>query len=108
MKSFIRSRSGTNTDANKLAITKAVQRLIKDLMAAWVTDDNFLNYICSCPDGTHDFSCCVLDSACTPTEPCDCGSGLPKSFVCCGGCDVTSLLPSNLQVRYSSFIGTIS
>ena len=105
IKYFIRNRAGTNADASKQAITQAVQKLIADLTKAFVTDDQFLNYVCQCTDGTHDFSCCQMD--CTLTSPCPCPDGASPSFACCS-CTTASLLPSELQVMDTYFPKTVT
>ena len=99
-----------NQNANKAEITKAVQALIKSLYSAFVTDDSFINYQCQCSDGTHSYSCCQLPASCTPSAPCTCPDSQPASYACCTGCDITSLLPSVLQVHQILFplISTIS
>jgi hypothetical protein len=95
IKYFIRNKAGSNAESNRQAITTAVQQLITDLTKAFVTDDQFLNYLCQYEDGTHSFACCSMD--CVLTTPCPCPNDAAPSFACCD-CVATSLLPIELQV----------
>ena len=97
-----RALSGGGQDAARQTILKVVRQLIADLMAAWVTDDNFLNYQCQCDNGTHSYGCCAFD--CTFHSKCLCPDGVTQSFACCG-CVSTSLLPSVLQVPFTTIPG---
>ena len=83
-------------------IVSAVRALVAKLFAAWVTDDNFLAYQCQCDNGTHAYGCCTFD--CTFDAPCACPNGGAPSYACCG-CTSTSLLPSVLQVPFTSIPG---
>jgi len=97
-----RAMSGGGQDAARQTILKVVRELIASLMAAWVTDDNFLNYQCQCDNGTHSYGCCVFD--CTFHSKCLCPDGVSQSYACCG-CVSTSLLPSVLQVPFTTIPG---
>lgn len=100
IKYFVRSRQGTQTNANKALVTKAVQELIGNLTMLW---SNTNNYMCQCPNGQRDLKCCTLP--CNMDNKCACGGNLPDSFACCE-CDTGNLLPSDLQYAFTHIPGS--
>lgn len=95
--------SAEGTSAVRSILVDAVRALIARLYEAWVSDDNFVPYQCECANGTHAAACCVFD--CTFDAPCACAEpGLPPSYACCG-CGSSSLLPSGLNIPFTTIPG---
>ena len=104
IKYFIRSRqsSAQQLEANRAIVETAVKELLGNLSEAW---GNKNNYLCQCADGTRGFGCCTLPSSCDPSTKCACADGSPDAFACCV-CDGGSLLPSVLQIPFTTVPGS--
>jgi len=106
IKYFLRNTLIQDPNANRNIVQVAVQNLVAKSKDAWLGD--LSSFMCRCPSGEVDVSCCKLDPTCdASTKTCPCLDGSAPSFACCEtSCVESTFLPERFQVTFDTVKGS--